>query len=428
MPVGYADGFRRDMTGTEVDVEGARCSVVGTVSMDAIAVRLDQRLPADTPVTLIGDGVLAEDHAGWRRRSTTRSCRGSSRAPAAPDGLCSMLEAAQEVLAGEKAWIVGGAVRDELLGRALVDLDIACREPEAAARRYARLSEGAPFPLSERHGAWRVALSDERTVDFTPLPNGIHEDLATRDFTINAIARPLEGGEPLDPFGGLGDLDRKTLRAVAPGIFRDDPLRLLRAVRLEDELGFRLDAETERLVQAGAGLVTKPAGERILAELVRLGPSGFERLDELGLLAPLGGSLERLRSLGDTTSDMRLVAVFGNRLGQLPVSNELRRYAGKLLRAELPPDLSPRSIHRFRRATEPWADDAARFAGGDVELERAILESRASEPAEPLLRGDELGLPAGPEIGEWLERIAEERAAGTISTREQALELIRRGG
>src|SRR5829696_5934963 len=61
--VGYADGFRRDMTGTEVVVEGARCSVVGTVSMDAIAVRLDQRFPADTPVTLIGNGVLAEDHA-----------------------------------------------------------------------------------------------------------------------------------------------------------------------------------------------------------------------------------------------------------------------------------------------------------------------------------------------------------------------------
>jgi tRNA nucleotidyltransferase/poly(A) polymerase len=340
-----------------------------------------------------------------------------------------MLDAAQEILKGEEAWIVGGAVRDELLGRPLVDLDIACREPEAAARRYARRSEGAPFPLSERHGAWRVALSDERTVDFTPLPNGIHEDLATRDFTINAIARPLEGGEPLDPFGGLGDLDRKTLRAVAPGIFQEDPLRLLRAVRLEGELGFRLDAETQRLVQASAGLVTKPAGERILAELVRLDRAGFERLDELRLLAPLGGSLERLRSLGDTTSDMRLVAVFGDRVGQLPVSNELRRYAGKLLRAELPPDLSPRAIHRFRRAAEPWADEAARFAGGDAQLERAIAEARAGDPAEPLLRGDELGLPPGPEIGEWLERIAEERAAGTISTREEALELVRdRGG
>ena len=63
VPVGYADGFRRDMTGTEVVVEGKRCAVVGTVSMDAIAVRLDEQLPADTPVTLIGDGVLAEDHA-----------------------------------------------------------------------------------------------------------------------------------------------------------------------------------------------------------------------------------------------------------------------------------------------------------------------------------------------------------------------------
>jgi hypothetical protein len=339
-----------------------------------------------------------------------------------------MVERAREVLAGEEAWIVGGAVRDELLGRPVVDLDVACNDPEGAARRYARGSDGAPFPLSERHGAWRVALPDERTVDFTPLPEGIHEDLATRDFTINAIARPLEGGEPLDPFDGLGDLERRTLRAIGPAVFQDDPLRLLRAVRLEDELGFRLDADTERLVQAGAGLVTRPAGERILAELVRTGPRGFERLEELGLLAPLGGSLDRLHELGETTSDMRLVAVFGDRLGQLPVSNELRRYAGTLLRAELPADLSAREVHRFRRATEPWATDAARFAGGDADLERAIESARADDPPAPLVRGDELGLPPGPEIGEWLERIAEERAAGTISTRDEALELVRRGG
>jgi tRNA nucleotidyltransferase/poly(A) polymerase len=338
-----------------------------------------------------------------------------------------MLEAARDVLAGEEAWVVGGALRDELLGRPLVDLDIACREPERAARRYARRFEGAPFPLSERHGAWRVALEDGRTVDFTPLPDGIHEDLATRDFTINAIARPLAGGDPLDPFGGLGDLDRRVLRGVSPAIFQDDPLRLLRAVRLEDELGFRLDADTERLVRANAGLVTKPAGERILAELERLSAAGFERLEEIGLLAPLGGSTERLGGLGETTPDLRLVAVFGDSLGRLPVSNELRRYASALLRAELPPDLSARSIHRFRRATEPWATDAARLAGGGADLERAIEEARARDPAEPLLRGDELGLPPGPEIGRWLDRIAEERAAGTISTREEALDLVRGG-
>ena len=344
-----------------------------------------------------------------------------------PRGSNEPLRAARDVLQGEEAWVVGGAVRDELLGRPLVDLDIACREPERTARRYARRCEGARFPLSERHGAWRVALADGRTVDFTPLPDGIHDDLATRDFTINAIARPLAGGDPLDPFGGLGDLDRRVLRAVSPAIFQDDPLRLLRAVRLEDELGFRLDAETERVVRANAGLVTKPAGERILAELERLSAKGFERLEEIGLLAPLGGSTERLAGLEDATPDLRLVAVFGDSLGRLPVSNELRRYASALLRAELPLDLSARSIHRFRRATEPWAIDAARLAGGGTDLERAIEEARAQDPPKPLLRGDELGLPPGPEIGRWLDRIAEERAAGTISTREEVLELVRRG-
>jgi tRNA nucleotidyltransferase/poly(A) polymerase len=333
-----------------------------------------------------------------------------------------MLERARGALRGKEAWIVGGAVRDQLLGRPLVDLDIACNEPEAAARRYG----GPVFPLSERHGAWRVALRDGRTVDFTPLQDGIEADLATRDFTINAIARPLAGGELVDPFGGREDLEQRVLRAVVASIFRDDPLRLLRAVRLEDELGFRLDPETERLVREEAALVDSPAGERVVAELVRLSTHGFERLDELGLLAPLGGTLERLRGLEEPTAEMRLVAVFEERLGRLPISNELRRYASVLLRAKPPEDLSPRSVFRFRRDTEPWATEAARFAGGGQALERAIEEARGRDPQEPLLRGDELGLPPGPQIGRLLALVEEERAAGTISTREEAFELVRR--
>jgi alanine racemase len=63
VPVGYADGFRRDLTGTEVLVRGERCRVVGTVSMDALAVELPEQLPAETPVTLVGDGILIEEHA-----------------------------------------------------------------------------------------------------------------------------------------------------------------------------------------------------------------------------------------------------------------------------------------------------------------------------------------------------------------------------
>jgi Poly A polymerase head domain len=334
-----------------------------------------------------------------------------------------MRELAAEVLAGQDAWVVGGAVRDEALGRPLVDLDIACRDPEAAARRYARRSGGAPFPLSERWGAWRVALDDGCTVDFTPLRNGIEADLATRDFTVNAIAVPLGGGEAVDPFDGRRDLARRALRAVSPSVFADDPLRLLRAARLEEELGFALDPDTERLVREHAGLVDRPAGERTLAELERLGAGGYRRLDELGLLAPLGGSVERLDRA--STPETRLVAVFGEGLRRFPVSNELRRLASVLLRAERPPDDSPRSIHRFRRATEPWAAEALRFLAAD-ELMPALERARAADPAEPLLRGDELGLPPGPEIGRLLALVEEERAAGTIATREEALDLVRR--
>jgi hypothetical protein len=337
-----------------------------------------------------------------------------------------MRELAQEVLAGEEAWIVGGAVRDELLGREVVDLDIACRRPRDAARAYAKRSGGAPFPLSERHGAWRVALDGGSTVDFTPLRDSIEEDLATRDFTINAIAVPLAGGEPADPFGGQADLGDRVLRAVSPTVFEDDALRLLRAVRLEDELGFRLDAQTARLVREQAELVDRAAGERIYAELVRLSVDGLRRAAELGLLAPLGGSEEGLERAGVVDSArFRLVAVFGGRLQRLPVSNELRRYASTLLRAEVPPDASPRAIHRFRRATEPWALDALAFLGAE-ELIDVVREARERDPGEPLLRGDELGIAEGPEVGRLLELIEEERAAGTISTREEALELVRR--
>jgi tRNA nucleotidyltransferase/poly(A) polymerase len=336
-----------------------------------------------------------------------------------------MRELAREVLEGEEAWIVGGAVRDELLGRELVDLDIACREPKKAAREYAKRSGGAPFPLSERHGAWRVALDGGRTVDFTPFHDGIEDDLATRDFTINAIAVPLAGGEPVDPHGGRADLDAKVIRVVKGSVFTDDPLRLLRAVRLADELGLQLEPETERLVRQHAALVAEPAKERSLAELVRLSVDGYRHADELGLLAPLGGSSAGLeRPLVDRPA-FRLVAVFGESLRRFPVSNETKRYAHKLLHAEPPADGSPRSIHRFRRSTEPWADDALVFVGAP-ELEGELAAARANDPPEPLLRGDELGVEPGPEIGRLLELIAEERAAGAISTREEALELVER--
>lgn len=335
-----------------------------------------------------------------------------------------MDERVAEILDGEDAWIVGGAVRDRLLGRPVLDLDIACGDPREAARRFATRFGGIAFPLSEHHGAWRVARAgSDQTVDFTPLPEGIDADLATRDFTFNAIALPLAGGEPHDPHGGRADLEAGIVRAVTDTTFRDDPLRLLRAVRLEDELGFRMDERTEALVRAGAPDVALPAGERILGELVRLSADGYRRLAEFDLLAPLGGSLDgRLEAVDDPL--FRLVVVFRERLSELPISRGTRRYAASLLRAEPPADATPRSIHRFRRRTEPWSLHALAFVGAD-DLAEAVERARRSDPAEPLVRGDELGLPPGPEIGRILALIEEERAAGTIATRDEALALAR---
>ena len=335
-----------------------------------------------------------------------------------------MDDAVREVLAGEEAWYVGGAVRDELLNRRVVDVDVVSRDPERAARAYAKLAGGAPFALSGAHGAWRVVRDDGGTLDFTPVHGTIESDLARRDFTINAIALPVGGGDVVDPSGGRDDLALRLVRAVSESVFDDDPLRPLRAVRLERELGFRMAPLTEQLVRTHAPLVTRAAGERVLAELERLDAGGYRRLDELGLLDPLGGRVDERLDRFDSPW-YRLAAAFGAGLRRFPISNELKRYLRTLLRSERPANGTAREIHRFRRVTEPWALDALAYTGAGDHATR-VEEARAAEPEEPLLRGDELGLQPGPEVGRLLALIAEERAVGTISTRAEALELARR--
>jgi Poly A polymerase head domain/Probable RNA and SrmB- binding site of polymerase A len=335
------------------------------------------------------------------------------------------LDMIAEVFEEEAAWVVGGAVRDDLLGRSALDLDVACLDPERSARALAARSGDAIFPLKQEFGAWRVLIDRSRTVDFAPLGGGsIESDLAGRDFTANAVAVPVAGGDYVDPFDGRADIGRRALRTVSASVFDDDPLRLLRGVRFEDELGFRLDPDAEELTRAKAALITRAAGERILDELLRLSAGGIERLGELGLLEPLGGHVDpRLRSFDSPW--FRLAVTFGENLRRLPIPGDLRRFANVVLKGEAPADGSPRAIHRFRCATEPFALEALAYAGA-LELTAAVEQARMVEPDEPLLRGDELGIEPGPEVGRLLDLIAEERAAGTISTREEALELVRR--
>src|SRR5262249_52437521 len=142
-------------------------------------------------------------------------------------------------------------------------------DPGDAARALAREGGGSPFPLSERHGAWRVVREGD-TVDMARSRGTIAEDLALRDFTVNAIALPLDGGDLLDPHDGRADLDARTLRAVSDRIYDDDPLRLLRLVRLAHQLGFAIEQATLDLARERAALADRPSGERIFMELRRL--------------------------------------------------------------------------------------------------------------------------------------------------------------
>jgi poly(A) polymerase len=213
---------------------------------------------------------------------------------------------ARQALAGDpEAWIAGGAVRDAALDREVTDLDLAVAgDPAAAARAIARAGGGHAFELSAEFATWRAVASDRSwQVDATALRGGtIEADLAARDFTLGAIAAPLAGGKPLDPYGGIGDLERRRLRVVGEGSFAADPLRLLRAARLAADLGLEVDPGTALLARSEAARAAEPAGERQLAELRLLlgGPDplrGLALLDELGLTAVVLPEVKALRGV-----------------------------------------------------------------------------------------------------------------------------------
>jgi putative nucleotidyltransferase with HDIG domain len=179
----------------------------------------------------------------------------------------------REALAGRQAWLVGGAVRDRLLERPTADLDLVVDgDVASAARSLARAVRGPAFELSDEFGAWRVMAGDRSwQADLNPLRGGsLEADLALRDFTINAMAQPLQGGERVDPHGGEADLAARRLRAVGPRAFADDPLRALRLVRLAAELGLQPVQATSELARAQAARVAAVAQERVFAELKRI--------------------------------------------------------------------------------------------------------------------------------------------------------------
>lgn len=227
-----------------------------------------------------------------------------------PEAAVLLREAAR--LVPGPAYLVGGALRDALLGRPTLDLDLAAPEARKAAQRLAGSLGGSFVALDEDNGVYRVVLKEPRgpvrQLDVALLQGGIDADLSRRDFTINAMALPLDSdfgadipeNRLLDPRGGLADLRGRRLRTESEAPFKEDPLRILRAFRLSAQLGLSIEPATLGFISRLCQWVRRPAGERIRSELMALlevpGSSACLRLmDSSGVLTCLFEELEAAR-------------------------------------------------------------------------------------------------------------------------------------
>jgi tRNA nucleotidyltransferase/poly(A) polymerase len=218
-----------------------------------------------------------------------------------------------------RAYLVGGYVRDRLLGRESHDVDFAV-EGDALdlARTVADWMHGSFVPLDDERGTGRVVTRDEHGrrlfVDFAVLQSrDIIVDLSRRDFTIDAIALDINDfSRFIDPYDGRGDLEAGLVRAVSEAAFQDDPLRTLRAVRLAAELSLRIELQTEGWIRRDAGLIAAVSAERVRDELSKTlaqpgAADNLRYLDELRLLEVILSETEGVKGTGRFESSLEVV-------------------------------------------------------------------------------------------------------------------------
>jgi poly(A) polymerase len=330
-------------------------------------------------------------------------------------------DAVREALKGGRAWLVGGAVRDRLLGRGTgdEDLDLAIEgDPRPAARRLARATGAAAFELSDTFGGWRV-VGPRRAwqVDLTPLQGGtLESDLAARDLTVNAMAEPLHGGELVDPHGGRADLAARRLRMVSPGAFAADPLRTLRLPRLAIDLGFAVEPATGRAARDHAGGLERVAPERVFSELKRIvisdaAPAGLGLMDELGLTEVVLPEIATLRGVEQNPYHHR--DVHGHTVEVLEQAIALERDPAPVLGEELAEPV--RAL-----LAEPLGDELTR--GGGLRF-AALLHDAAKPRTRVELPGGRIGFPGHDVEGAELARgvLARLRASERLRAHVAAL-------
>jgi tRNA nucleotidyltransferase (CCA-adding enzyme) len=378
-------------------------------------------------------------------------------------------------------YLVGGTVRDILLGEPNFDVDIAVEGDAIALARSVADALGGRVRAHTKFGTAVVVFGDEQRVDVVTartefydapaaLPSVEHatirEDLFRRDFTINAMAVSLKGedfGRLVDPFHGRRDLEAKTIRVLHNLSFIDDPTRIFRAIRYESRYGFRMDEHTQRLARGtiDMGLVGDLSSARLRDELIALLEEG-DAGDSILRLAELGAGqaihphlaadeeavevLERLRELneryGTGIPAWRLaLEALARKLPPDEIYDWLRRLKVQRRDAERiawAVTVGPRLVERLRGDTpepaeivalaEPSAPDAPLFALAleDQEPLRDYFE-RLRDVRLEVSGADlaKLGVGESPQVGEILAELRRRKLNGQLDGRESELAAAR---
>ncbi len=379
---------------------------------------------------------------------------------------------------GQELFIVGGVVRDLFLGRANFDFDLVVEgDAIALAKKFAADSQ-AKLTIHARFGTARLDypgfsldLATARSETYskpgalpTVKPGSLKDDLIRRDFSINAMAlhlNPQRFGELMDLYHGKNDLEHRLIRVLHDKSFIDDATRILRAIRYEQRLGFKLEAETEKLLRRDASMLDTISGDRLRHELELILKEDqpermLRRADELGVLKQLHPSLKgdgwlaeafaKARQLDRKTSLQNLYLClfihnlsdaqneqFISRLNFSKNSSETMHQTLQL-KAQLPKleksGMKPSAIFGLLQGYSATAIQANTLASKSSTVSRHLnLYLRKLRYVKPILAGNDLiklGVPTGPGIGKILTALQKARLDGKVRTRKDEKKLVSR--
>jgi tRNA nucleotidyltransferase (CCA-adding enzyme) len=370
---------------------------------------------------------------------------------------------------GQRAYFVGGVVRDLLLGYPNFDLDLVVEGDAVKLAQQVAETSQAKLLAHHRFGTAKLRY-DNFTLDLatarretyakpgalpTVTPGTLKDDLVRRDFSINAMAISLASndyGELVDPYQGKSDLERHLIRILHPESFSDDATRILRAIRYEQRLCFELETQTAQILKRDIPMLDKISGDRIRHELEIIFKEKqpefiINRLAELGVLPRISPFLKgngwiaekyykvrRLKKPTQLPSLYFCLLIYSlseksieQFLARLNIPAKLSRAMSDTLRlrAKLPlldkPSLKPSEIYYMLREYEPVAIQTNAIASDPSIVHRHLqLYLKKLRYVRTSLDGEELkklGISAGPEMGKVLQILHNAKLDGEVRTR-----------